>query len=166
MGYGYLLTRSRFEVQDARAVVTFRTGPWAQMVSFHEAGLKSTRASAATLRGESTDLIDELVYGFPPIPVPTTPKIGVPPIDGFLAIVLARIAPGQSRAFAAELDASLVTGAVRLLTPYSHLLLDITVDSEDRLLEALDAVLDRPEVVRARVGIALAEDVVYLDAPG
>lgn len=166
MGYGYLLTRSRLEPPDARAVVTFRAGPWAQMVSFHEASLKSTRASVDALRGDSADLVDELIYGLPPIPVPTTPKIGVPPIDGFVAIVLARVAPGQSRAFASALDDGIVTGAVRLLTPYSHLLLDISVESEDRLLEALDEVLDRPEVVKARVGIALAEDVTYLDAPG
>lgn len=167
MGYGYLLTRSVIEPVDARVAVTFSAGPWAQMVSFKEGGLRSTSAAARTVLGlEPGDVLDDLVYGLPPIPIPHTPKIIVPPIDSLVAIVLARIAPGQIRSFLGTLDESVVTGAAHLVAPYGHALLDITADSEDRLLEALDEVLDRPELLRAKVGIALADDVAYLDPAG
>lgn len=166
MGNGYVLTRSPVEVEDARAVVTFSAGPWAQMVAFHEGSLKTSRDSARRVLGDSAREAFDMLYGIPPLPIPHAPKIIYPPPGWLVAIVLARVAPGVHRAYLESLDSSVVTGAVQLLAPYSHVLLDITAESEDRLLDALNETLDRPEVLKTRVGIALADDVVYLDAPG
>lgn len=166
MGYGYLFSKTVLEPANARAVITFSAGPWAQMVAFKENDLKATRTQVREDFGASADLVDDLVYGLPPIPVPSSPKIVVPPPDSLVAIVLARVAPGSGRAFVNSLDPDTVTGAARLLAPYGHVLLDLTVGNEDLLSDALDAVLDRPEVLRAKVGIALAEDVAYLDRAG
>jgi len=162
MGYGYLLTRRALEAPEARAVITFSAGPWAQLVSFDKAELQEIRASAERVSGGG-DVADDLVIGLPTIPLPISPKTIRIPGDWYVAIVLARIVGGGFRAVTSRLDDTLATGALRLMTPYSHLLLDFSAESEDRLLEMMDEVLDVPEVLRTRVGLARGVDVVYSD---
>ena len=162
MGYGYLLTRRTIESADARAVISFQAGPWAQLASFDEADLGATRA-AANAALEGSEVADDLVIGLPTIPLPISPKTIRVDDDWVIAIVLARIAPGSARTVTSRLDDGLAAGALRLITPYSHLLLDFSAESEDRLLEMMDEVLDVPEVLRTRVGLARGSDVVYRD---
>lgn len=162
MGYGYLLTRRTLAAPSARAVINFQAGPWAQLTSFDEADLQSTRASAEEI-SDGSDVADDLIIGLPTIPLPISPKTIRVDDDWVIAIVLARIAGGSARTVTSRLGDGIAAGALRLMTPYSHLLLDFSAESEDRLLEMMDEVLDVPEVLRTRVGLARGSDVVYRD---
>ncbi|MDX6273329.1 MAG: hypothetical protein QOJ92_539 [Frankiales bacterium] len=165
MGIGYVLTTEPLDVRGARTVVTFCAGPWGRLIAYEETDLRTlhgwTKPFLSSPRGP---LSPGLLYGIPTLPIPVPPKIIDPPPEGMVAIALVRVAAGKARAVADNLDPELVSGAVRLVTPYSHLLLDFTGDDEADLIRRIDDTVDLAQIEDVQVGLALAEDVVRLDA--
>jgi hypothetical protein len=169
MPIGYLLTTSAVAApDDARAVVEFVAGPWSQLIALpleHPFGEFPSFRSVILSRlpvERPGDALQLVALSPIPLPGPRVPKIGEPPeADDLVAYVLAKIAPGSFAAFVEGLSADVVSAAIPLAVPYSHVLLELTDPDPESLSDRLSRVLDNERVVDVQLGLALGSGVSY-----